>query len=184
MLKDDIENRKYVILVDDNDNKIGVEEKIKAHKNCQLHRAFSILIFNNNNEVLLQQRHIEKYHSGGLWANTCCSHPAPNEEVEDAAHRRLQEELGFDAKLKFIKKVYYKTEELENSLYEHEIVQVFIGKIDEYTGTMNTREVQDVKWMDIDTFLEDIEQRPDLYTFWIREYIKEIDFKEELGKIN
>ncbi len=81
MLQDDIDNKKNLILVDKNDNEIGVEEKLAAHKNCQLHRALSILVFNDNNEVLLQQRHIEKYHSGGLWANTCCSHPAPNEDI-------------------------------------------------------------------------------------------------------
>lgn len=183
MLQDDIDNKKQLILVDKDDNEIGVEEKIKAHEDCALHRAFSVLIFNNNNEVLLQQRHMDKYHSGGLWANTCCSHPYPNEDIEDAAHRRLQEELGFDTKLTFVKKVYYKTEELENNLYEHEIVHVFIGKIDEYIGAINEREVQDVKWMDIDTFIEDLEQRPDLYTYWIKQYIKEINFKEEVSKL-
>jgi len=183
MLKDDLENRKHLILVDENDQEIGVEEKIKAHEECQLHRAFSVLIFNNNDKVLLQQRHIEKYHSGGLWANTCCSHPYPNENTEHAAHRRLQEELGFDTELKFIKKIHYKTEMLENNLYEHEIVHVFIGKIDDYKCAFNMREVQAVKWLHIDDFLKDLEENPEFYCYWIKQYIKEIDFKEEIKNL-
>jgi len=183
MLSDDIKNKKLIILVDEDDNQVGIEEKIKAHEECQLHRAFSVLIFNNNNEVLLQRRHRDKYHSGGLWTNTCCSHPAPGEDTEIAAHRRLTEELDFDTDLKFIKKVYYKTEMLENNLYEHEIVYVYIGKIDEYTSDFNPYEIEEVKWMPIDEFLIDLGANPQDYTFWIKEYMKYIDFKAELLRL-
>ena len=93
------QNKPQVILVDENDNPIGAEEKLKAHQEAKLHRAFSIFVFNGKGELLIQQRALDKYHSDGLWTNTCCSHPSPGEETVVVAHRRLREEMGFDCEL-------------------------------------------------------------------------------------
>ncbi len=115
-----------VILVDENDNELGKEEKLKAHKEGKLHRCFSILIFNSKEELLIQKRAKNKYHSGGLWANTCCSHPKPGEDTEIAAHRRLKEEFGFDCELKQLFNFTYK-KTFDNGLTENEFDHVFIG---------------------------------------------------------
>ena len=117
----------YVILVNEQDEEIGVCEKLKAHLDGTLHRAFSVFIFNDAGDLLLQQRHPGKYHSGGLWSNTCCSHPRPGEMVEDAAHRRLQEEMGMACDLHRLFGFIYHSQ-LGSNLYEHEYDHVFIGK--------------------------------------------------------
>ena len=101
--------KEYVILVDEQDNDIGVMEKMKAHQDGLLHRAFSVFIFNDKEELLLQQRAFSKYHSGGLWTNTCCSHPRPNETIKDAANRRLFEEMGMSCDLQIKTNFIYKT---------------------------------------------------------------------------
>jgi len=161
-----------VILVDENDREIGVEEKIKAHEDGKLHRAFSIFIFNSKGEMLLQRRAKHKYHSGGLWSNACCSHPRPNESLEDAIHRRLKEEMGFDCKLKkafhFIYEVY-----LDNGLKEHEFDHVFIGV---YGGDVNLNldEVMDFKWICIEKLLEDIQKNGEKYTPWFKIALKRV----------
>jgi len=121
--------KELVVLVDENDNEIGVEEKINAHRKGLLHRAFSIFVFNSKNELLLQKRAADKYHSGGLWSNTCCSHPRPGENLKDAAHRRLQEEMGFDCSLREVFSFLYK-KSFDNGLTEHELDHVFFGKFD------------------------------------------------------
>src|SRR5688572_12077294 len=108
-----------VILVDENDKEIGTLEKIEAHRKGLLHRAFSVLLFNSKGELLLQKRSSKKYHSAGLWTNTCCSHPKPGESVKEAASRRLQEEMGVNSNPEFAYSFIYKTE-LENGLIEHE----------------------------------------------------------------
>jgi len=120
----------YVILVDTNDNDIGVMEKLQAHQEGKLNRAFSNFIFNDKNELLVQQRALSKYHSAGLWTNTCCSHPRPNETVKDSANRRLYEEMGLSCDLQIKTNFIYNTS-FDNGLTEHELDYVLIGHIDQ-----------------------------------------------------
>lgn len=155
-----------VILVDENDKEIGIEEKMKAHQEGKLHRAFSIFVFNTNGEMLLQRRANNKYHSGGLWANTCCSHPKPGESIEQAAHRRLKEELGFDCELKELSHFIYKTK-LDHDLTEHEFDHVLIGK---YDGEIkpNKNEVDEIMWINIDDLKKEIEKHSENFTEWLK----------------
>ena len=160
-----------VVLVDENDNEIGTIEKMKAHENGgQLHRAFSIFVFNKEGKMLLQQRARSKYHSGGLWTNTCCSHPRPDENLENAVHRRLKEEMGFDCKLKEIAHFIYKAR-LDNNLTEHELDHIFIGK---YDGDINFNpdEVDDISWVNLNELEKDIENHPEIYTEWFKKAFK------------
>ncbi len=158
--------KEYVILVDKKDNEIGIEEKLKAHQEGKLHRAFSIFVFDYSEKLLLQQRANEKYHCGGLWSNACCSHPRPNETLDDATHRRLREEMGFDCKLDEIFSIIYKIK-LNNSLTEHEFDHVFIGK---YDGKINPNknEVENFKWIGIEDLKKDISRSPNKYTPWLK----------------
>ncbi len=158
--------KEMVILVDVYDNELGLMEKQEAHVKALLHRAFSVLIFNEAGELLLQQRAANKYHSGGLWTNTCCSHPRPGETTEAAAHRRLQEEMGFDCALQLKKKFIYKSP-FSNGLTEHELDYVYTG-IYNQTPAFNPLEVQNVKWMTIDQLLMDMLNNPDNYTEWFK----------------
>ncbi len=159
-------NKEYVILVDEQDNDIGVMEKLLAHQEGLLHRAFSIFIFNEKGELLLQQRALSKYHSAGLWTNTCCSHPRPNETIKDAANRRLFEEMGMSCDLKIISNFIYKTP-FENGLTEHELDYVLTG-ITNQNPHINKDEVENYKWMAIEDIKKDIISRPDLYTSWFK----------------
>lgn len=155
-----------VILVDESDNEIGFEEKIKAHELALLHRAFSIFIFNNQNEMLLQQRALTKYHSAGLWTNACCSHPKPNETIEDAATRRLKEELGFTTTLTKAFNFIYQAS-FDNGLTEHELDYVFIGN---YNNPIlfNKEEVADYKFISIQKIEEEIKNNPQKFTAWFK----------------
>lgn len=165
-----------VILVDENDNPIGTMPKMEAHEKAMLHRAFSVFILNANDEVLLQQRANDKYHSAGLWTNTCCSHPLPGEDTLDAARRRLKEEMGMEADLQFVFKFMYKAP-FDNLLTEHEIDHVFIGKTDQLP-VINPEEVASYKYMKPEEIKLDMEQNPQSYTVWFRiifnEFYKEI----------
>jgi isopentenyl-diphosphate delta-isomerase len=165
-----------VILVDENDNPIGTMPKMEAHEKAMLHRAFSVFILNANDEVLLQQRANDKYHSAGLWTNTCCSHPHPGEDTLGAARRRLKEEMGMEADLQFVFKFMYKAP-FDNLLTEHEIDHVFIGKTDELP-VINPEEVASYKYMKPEEIKLDMEQNPQSYTVWFRiifnEFYKEI----------
>lgn len=156
----------HVILVDEADNEIGTEEKLKAHKEGKLHRAFSIFVFNSEGKLLLQQRALSKYHCPGLWANTCCSHPRPNETVEAAAHRRLVEEMGFDCPLKEIFSFTYKAK-FDNGLMEHEFDHILLGRFDG-TPKANPEEVESWKWVGIDELKQDINANPGRYAYWFR----------------
>lgn len=156
----------FVVLVDENDNEIGIEEKMKAHEDAKLHRAFSIFIFNSDDEMLLQQRACDKYHSGCLWTNATCSHPRPGEKVEQAAHRRLQEEMGFDTELKKAFQFIYKAE-FDHGLTEHELDHVFIGKFDGSIN-LNPDEADDFKWIDLETLKSDIKVNSENYTVWFK----------------
>ncbi len=156
----------YVILVDEQDNDIGVMEKLKAHQEGLLHRAFSVFVFNDKDELLLQQRALSKYHSGGLWTNTCCSHPRPNETIKDAANRRLFEEMGMSCDLKIKTNFIYKAH-FENGLIEHELDYVLIGSTSQ-NPNLNKEEVENFKWMSISDIKNDISHNPNLYTAWFK----------------
>lgn len=162
--------KEMVTLIDESGNDVGAAEKLEAHQKGLLHRAFSILVFNSKGEILLQQRALDKYHSPGLWANTCCGHPRPGEPLEQAAHRRLQEEMGFDCELKEIFSFRY-FKEFEDGLIEHELDHVFEGS---YDGPVrpNESEVAQHKWVTWDFLVEDLAKNPEKYVYWLREIVK------------
>ena len=155
-----------IIAVDKFDKEIGSIEKMEAHYKGILHRAFSILVFNSNNQLLLQKRSIKKYHSPGLWTNTCCSHPRYGENLQDAIYRRLKEEMGFTCELKEVFSFVYKVE-LEDNLFENEYDHVFFGIYDGEI-VINKDEVDDFKWVDINEVKADIVNKPELYTYWFK----------------
>ena len=155
-----------LILVDEHDNPVGYAPKLAAHENGgRLHRAFSIFIFNSAGELLLQQRASGKYHFGGLWTNTCCSHPRRGEATLDAAHKRLQHELGFDTPLNERFSFVYRATDPASGLTEHEFDHVFEGRFDG-TPAPNPEEVQDWKWVRPDTLRADMRSHPERYTPW------------------
>ncbi len=155
-----------VILVNEKDEAIGLMEKLEAHKKGLLHRAFSVFIFNSKNQLLLQRRALTKYHSAGLWTNTCCSHPRQNEETLQAASRRLKEEMGIETALEHKTQFIYKTS-FSNGLTEHELDHIFIGYTDD-EPVINTEEVDSFKWSDVKTLKQEIELTPEQYTSWFR----------------
>jgi len=156
----------YVILVDENDQEIGSMEKQEAHEKGLLHRAFSVFVFNENKELLLQQRALTKYHSAGLWTNTCCSHPRIGETIEQAAHRRLTEEMGFDCELITKTSFIYKAA-FENGLTEHEFDHVLVGN---FNGeiSFNPTEVKNFKWINLEELQIDLLQNNQNYTAWFK----------------
>lgn len=156
----------FVQLVDENDNELGVMEKIEAHLQARLHRAVSVFIFNSQNEMLLQRRAKAKYHSGLLWTNACCSHPRPQEAVADAANRRLMEEMGLVCHLKQQFTFVYKAS-LDNQLTEHEYDYVFFGETDD-EPILNEDEVLEWKYMSLDTLKIEIENAPEAFTEWFK----------------
>jgi isopentenyl-diphosphate delta-isomerase len=153
-----------VILVDAQDNPIGLMPKMEAHKKGVLHRAFSVFILNTNNELMLQQRALHKYHSPGLWTNTCCSHQREGESNIAAGKRRLQEEMGVEAELHEITSFIYKAS-FDNGLTEHELDHIMIGHYDGLPN-INSDEVASWKWMPIEAVRDDINQHPEKYTAW------------------
>ena len=161
-----------VVLVDEKDNPLGTMEKMEAHEKGVLHRAFSVFIFNNNGEMLLQQRAFSKYHSGGLWTNTCCSHPREGETTIEAAHRRLQEEMGFDCKIKKVFDFIYK-KKLDKGLIEHELDHVFIGEFDGEV-CFNKEEVNAYVYAPVQVVLEEVNQQPEKYTEWFKICLDEV----------
>ena len=158
--------KEFVILVDENDNEIGVMEKLQAHQEGLLHRAFSVFIFNDKSELLLQQRALTKYHSPGLWANTCCSHPRPNETIKDSANRRLFEEMGMSCDLTIKTNFIYKTE-FDNGLIEHELDYVLVGFTNQ-NPILNPDEVESFKWQSITDIKMDIVSNPQNYASWFK----------------
>lgn len=160
-----------VVLVDENNQVIGVAEKLEAHKKGLLHRGFSICVFNNAGELLIQRRNPAKYHSGNLWSNTVCSHPNPGESLTDAVHRRLFEEMGFDCAFKEIGCFQYEVK-FENGLIENEWDYIFVGQ---YDGEVkpNPSEVSEYHWIEMDKLKEDIAKYPDKYTYWFKKILKE-----------
>lgn len=157
----------YVILVDSNDSELGIMEKMEAHEKGVLHRAFSVIIYNSKGEMLLQQRALHKYHSGGLWTNACCSHPRPGETIVDAGIRRLSEEMGLVADLSVKSHFVYKAA-FDNGLIEHELDYVLEG-ITDVNPVINPEEVHAYKWANIDELKRSIVDDPNQFTFWFRE---------------
>ena len=155
-----------VILVDKQDNMIGAMEKLEVHRKGLLHRAYSILVFNAKGELLLQKRSVSKYHSGGLWSNTCCSHPGPDESMDVATRQRLRHEMGIDIQPEFAFKFIYKCE-LDKGLIEHEFDHVFTGLYND-APFINPAEVDDWKFIDIKTLRNELENNPEKYTTWFK----------------
>ena len=172
LLKDSLKEKELrlledkVIIVDMNDKQIGIGERTKTHQEGKLHRGFSIFVVNSKDKLLLQKRAETKYHSGGLWTNTCCSHPRPGELTGEAAHRRLREEMGFDCELKEIFSFTYRIQ-FANNLFEHEYDHVFLGEFDG-EPTPNPEEVCDWEWSDIKELGKDIKDNPEVYTYWFK----------------
>jgi len=156
----------YILTVDEKDNVIGKGEKIKVHREGKLHRAFSIFVFNSKGKLLLQKRAKSKYHSGGLWTNTCCSHQRDGETLEKAVHRRLKEEMGFDCELKEVFTFTYRVK-FDDGLSENEYDHVFFGKFDGKPDP-NPDEVDDWKWVSLEELRKDIQKNPDDYTYWLK----------------
>ena len=156
----------HVVLVNEQDEFIGTMEKMEAHEKGLLHRAFSVFIFNDQGEMLIQRRALKKYHSGGLWTNACCSHPFPNEDVHHAAERRTNEELGIQIELTKAFSFTYKAD-LDAGLTEYEFDHVFIGN---YQGKIsaNQDEVGDYAYLDVNYLSSHIEKHPEKYTVWFR----------------
>jgi len=159
-----------VILVDKDDNEIGTEEKLKAHLEKKLHRAISILIFNIKGEMLLQQRSVFKYHCPLLWSNTCCTHPKQGEQVVEAAHRRLKEEMGFDCDLEEVESFIYEAD-LGDGLYEYEYDHLFIGS---YDGDLNINsdEVESFRWVLLDDLTQEVGNYSAKFTEWFKIILK------------
>ena len=164
--------QEQVILVDELDNAIGTMEKMEAHEKGLLHRAFSVFIFNDKGELLLQQRALTKYHSAGLWTNTCCSHPRPSETTLDAAKRRLKEEMGLTCDVNHKTSFIYKTN-FDNGLIEHEFDHVFFGNCDQ-EPSINPEEVESYLWMDVIIIIDDIKRDPEKYTSWFKIAMKNL----------
>jgi len=156
----------HVVLVDESDRDLGTMEKLEAHEKGVLHRAFSILIFNSKGELLLQRRSGKKYHSPGLWTNTCCSHPRPGEPMAIATNRKLKQEMGIEAELEFAFKFTYRAG-LDNGLTEHELDHVYIGRFDG-TPMVNPEEVQGWRYVAPDALGQEILASPDQFTFWFK----------------
>ena len=167
-----MEAKEFLILVDEKDQTWGKLEKELVHQLGLLHRAFSIFIFNSKGELLLQQRADNKYHSGGLWTNTCCSHPRFGEDLSDAVKRRLNEEMGMKSKTEFAFSFVYNTN-FENGLTEHEFDHVFIGMTDDLPKPKEL-EVKNWKYMNIKLLENDLKQNPLHYTTWLRICFKKV----------
>ena len=162
----------YVVLVNENDTQIGIMEKMAAHIVPRLHRAFSIFIFNSKGELLLQQRALDKYHSPGLWTNTCCSHPRNGETLQEATTRRLQEEMGMTCDMHEVFTFISKAP-VGLGLIEHEFDHVWFGQSDE-EPEINHEEVEAWKYMSISDIEADMKQHPECYTEWFKISFDEI----------
>ncbi len=171
----------HVVLVDKDNNDIGTMEKMEAHVKGVLHRAFSAFIFTKNNELILQQRAFSKYHSPGLWTNTCCSHPRKGESATEAGKRRMTEELGFTTELSEAFTFIYYSDKVGNDLIEHELDHVLIGR---YDGNfdLNPEEVAATKTMKLEDIQDDIKNNPENYTVWFKIVFEE--FMEYVSKNN
>jgi len=171
--------RENVILVDENDCEIGLMEKMEAHVKGVLHRAFSVFVFNNDGDLIIQQRAYSKYHSPGIWANTCCSHPRQGEKVIDAAHRRLKEEMGFDTELKEVFSFLYKAD-VGQGLIEHELDHVIIGVYNE-SPKINDQEVASWKALPVQEIRDLIKINPEQYAEWFKIAFEQVSLHGEIN---
>ncbi|MEM7310113.1 MAG: isopentenyl-diphosphate Delta-isomerase [Planctomycetota bacterium] len=160
----------HVILVDESDAELGTEEKLAAHRRGLLHRAVSVFLVDDRGRTLLQRRAANKYHSGGRWANACCSHPRPGEDAAAAARRRLAEEMGIDCELEFVARFQYRSQ-VEDDLIEHELDHVFLGRFDG-TPTPNPDEVDGWAWRDLGELDEAVERSPDEFALWFPKVLR------------
>lgn len=163
-----------VILVDVHDREIGAAEKLSAHQQGQCHRAFSVFIFYKdgaNLKLLLQQRQHNKYHSGGLWTNTCCSHPRPGEATRAGAERRLEEEMGIRATLTHAGEFHYRAQ-FENGLIENEYDHVFVGVVDSLTVTINSNEAADARWVTLSDLQGELKNNPEKFSAWFEQALE------------
>ncbi|MFM9849154.1 MAG: isopentenyl-diphosphate Delta-isomerase [Hyphomicrobiaceae bacterium] len=160
-----------VILVDEDDRAIGVAAKLAAHREGRLHRAISVQLRDASGRLLLQKRHIGKYHSGGLWTNTCCSHPRPGEEVHSAARRRLSEEMNISCPLTHLFTTRYRAM-VDNGMIEHELVHCFGGL---YAGMVrpDPGEADGYAWIDLDELRQEVDRAPVRYSLWFRIYLRD-----------
>lgn len=159
----------HVVLVDEQDRPLGIMEKLAAHREGRLHRALSVILRSRDGRLLMQRRAAGKYHSGGVWTNTCCSHPRPGEDVADAARRRLREEMGIEAQgLVPLFETTYRAD-VGGGLVEYEYVHVF-GAVWDGPCAPAPEEVEDCAWMDATTLRADILARPERYSVWFRQY--------------
>jgi len=161
-----------LILVDENDNDVGLMDKVSVHQKGLLHRAYSVFIFNSNDELLLQQRAKGKYHSAGLWSNTCCSHSISAERIEDSVVRRLKEEMGMEAKTQFQFKFLYQAF-FENGLTEHELDHVYFGRCDDKPKP-DSNEVMNWKYISLENLTKEISVNPEIYTAWLKICLPEV----------
>jgi isopentenyl-diphosphate delta-isomerase len=173
------DNDEEVILVDLNDREVGHAPKLAAHRQGLLHRAISACVVDAQGRMLLQRRAREKYHSGGLWTNACCTHPRRGEAVKEAAERRLFEELGVSCPLHWILRTHYRAP-VSGDLVEDEVVHLFHGF---YAGDVNpdAREVEAFDWMTRETLLSNIDKNPENYTYWFKHYVRSFADRLFLG---
>ena len=165
-----IDSEEKIILVDDEDRETGLAPKIEAHRQGLRHRAISVVILDKRGRMLLQRRADGKYHSGGLWTNACCTHPRAGEAVEDAARRRLREELGVDVELKFVLRTHYRAD-VGNGLIEDEVVHLFVGAYDGEV-TPDPEEVAGYDWVSQADLRKRVAANPENYTYWFRHYMR------------
>jgi isopentenyl-diphosphate Delta-isomerase len=168
-----------LILVDETDRPTGAGGKLAVHREGLLHRAFSVFLFDRRGDVLLQRRAATKYHSGGLWANSCCGHPRVGEATETAAARRLGEEIGAESALAYGFQARYRTP-LDHGLTENELVHVYAGRFDGGLA-LNPDEVSETALMGLEALVADAERRPERYAYWLRHYLRR--HEEELRRL-
>lgn len=169
-----------VVLVDNNDTPTGLAYKLDAHRKALLHRAVSVFVVNSAGEWLIQRRALDKYHSKGLWTNTCCTHPLPGESAKDAAARRLREEMGMECRLRYLFSFIYKGK-LDNELTEHELDHVFLGFSDD-EPVINRLEVEEWKYISFESLKKDVLANKKEYTYWFRKIFR--DVHGHIRKIN
>ncbi len=174
-------NVEYVTLVDLNDRIIGKAEKMKAHRDGLLHRAFSVMVVDSHGRFLLQQRHADKYHSGGLWSNTACGHPRPHEVLDEAAGRRLYEEMGIRCALNHRFGFVYKVN-VERGLTEYEYDHVFFGRYDG-DPKPDPLEVAEWRWSTPTEIAFDLAGCPDAYTYWFRILFSHLTASDAIGRV-
>lgn len=171
----------HVVLTDTQGKILGIEEKMAAHQKGLLHLAFSIFIFNEKGEMLLQQRAMTKYHFGGIWSNTCCSHPRLGETLEAAAHRRLQEELGFDTTLKQAFSFIYRAEDPVTGLIEHELDTVFLGFYELPVINFNVAEINAIRFISLPDLYIELSIEPEKFSLWFKIALHELEERQLLA---